>query len=90
MTWQISYHPEIGDDISGLPKNIKTRVQKAIEQRLLVDPIRYGVPLRRSLYGYRKLRAGDYRIIYKLDKDNIVVLKIGHRKEVYQKVHLRG
>ena len=90
MTWQISYHPEIEDDISGLPKNIKTRVQKAIEQRLLADPIRYGVPLRRSLYGYRKLRVGDYRVIFKLDKDTIVVLKIGHRKEVYNKVYLRG
>ena len=90
MTWQISYHPEIEDDISGLPKNIKTRVQKAIEQRLLADPIRYGVPLRRSLYGYRKLRVGDYRVIFKLDKDTIVVLKIGHRKEVYNKVYSRG
>lgn len=90
MTWSISYHPEIENDISGLPKNIKTRIQKAIEQRLLADPIRYGVPLRRSLYGYRKLRVGDYRVIFKLDKDNVVVLKIGHRKEVYQKVHLRG
>jgi len=90
MTWPISYHPGIENDISGLPKNIKTRVQKAIEQRLLADPIRYGVPLRRSLYGYRKLRVGDYRVIFKLDKDNIVVLKIGHRKEVYNKVYLRG
>lgn len=90
MIWQISYHPEIENDISGLPKNIKTRIQKAIEQRLLVDPARYGVPLRRSLQGYWKLRAGDYRVIFKFDKNNIVVLKIGHRKEVYQKIHLRG
>ena len=90
MTWPISYHPGIENDISGLPKNIKTRVQKAIEQRLLADPIRYGVPLRRSLYGYRKLRVGDYRVIFKLDKDTIVVLKIGHRKEVYNKVYSRG
>ena len=90
MTWQISYHPEIENDISGLPKNIKTRVQKAVEQRLLADPIRYGVPLRRSLYGYRKLRVEDYRVIFKVHQKNIVVLKIGHRKEVYQKVHLRG
>ena len=43
-----------------------------------------------AVYGYRKLRAGDYRIIYKLAKKKIIVLKIGHRKEVYQKVHLRG
>lgn len=90
MIWQIFYHPEIGNDISGLPKNIKNRVRKAIENRLLVDPARYGVALRRSLRGYRKLRVGDYRVIFKLDKNNIVVLKIGHRKEVYQKVHLRG
>ncbi len=90
MTWQISYHPEIEDDISGLPKNIKIRIQKAIEQRILVDPMRYGVPLRRSLQGYRKLRVGDYRVIFQIDKDNIVVLKIGHRKEVYQEVYLRS
>ncbi len=89
MTWQISYHPEIENDISGLPKNIKTRIQKAIEQRILVDPMRYGVPLRRSLQGYRKLRVGDYRVIFELDKDNIVVLKIGHRKEVYSSVERR-
>lgn len=89
MSWQVFYHPEIQDDISGLPKNMKNRIQKAIEKRLLADPARYGVPLRRSLRGYRKLRVGDYRVIFKLDKNNIVVLKIGHRKEVYDKVHLR-
>lgn len=90
MTWRISYHPETEDDISDLPKNIKTRIQKAVEQRLLVDPARYGVALRRNLQGYRKLRVGDYRVIFKLDKNTIVVLKIGHRKEVYQKIQLRG
>lgn len=90
MIWQISYHPEIENDISGFPKNIKNRIRQAIEKRLLTDPVRYGVALRRSLQGYRKLRVGDYRIIFKLSKNNIIVLKIGHRKEVYQKVHLRG
>ncbi len=89
MMWPISYHPEIRNDLSGLPQNIKTRIRKAVEQRLLIDPMRYGVPLRRSLQGYRKLRVGDYRVVFKLDKNTIVVLKIGHRKEVYQKVYLR-
>ncbi|MEW6096323.1 MAG: type II toxin-antitoxin system RelE/ParE family toxin, partial [bacterium] len=41
------------------------RIRKAIEQRLATDPVKYGEPLRRSLQGYRKLRVGDYRVIYK-------------------------
>lgn len=84
MNYRILYHPEIQRDIAGLPRNMKDRIRKAIEQRLLADPLRFGTPLRRSLHGYRKLRAGDYRIIFKIDNENIVVLKIGHRKEVYR------
>jgi len=33
--------------------------------------------LKRGLQGYRKLRVGDYRVIYKVDKENILILKIG-------------
>ena len=43
----------------------------------------YGQPLRRGLKGYRKLRVGDYRIIYRVEGEYVVILKIGHRKEVY-------
>ena len=85
MEYSVCYHPEIRKDISSIPQNIKLRIKKAIEQRLLVDPLKFGEPLRRSLQGYRKLRIGDYRIIYKIKKEKITILKIGHRKEVYKK-----
>jgi len=85
MDYTIHYHSEIPKEIASFPQNIKSRIKKAIEQRLLCDPIKYGEPLRRSLQGYRKLRMGDYRIIYRVDADEIIVLKIGHRKEVYKK-----
>ena len=85
MDYNLLYHPEIPEDISGLPKNIRSRISKSIEQRLLKDPLKYGEPLRRSLKGYRKLRVGDYRVIYRIQNKDIIVLKIGHRKEVYDK-----
>ena len=85
MNYTITYHPEIERDISEFPKNIKTRIKKAIENRLLTDPIKYGEPLRRSLQGYRKLRVGNYRVIYKTKDNAIIILKIGHRKGVYNK-----
>ncbi|MDA8130011.1 MAG: type II toxin-antitoxin system RelE/ParE family toxin [Elusimicrobia bacterium] len=72
-------------DISGFPQNIKTRIRKAIEERLILDPLKFGEPLRRSLSGFRKLRVGDYRVIYEVQGQAVVILKIGHRRDVYKK-----
>jgi len=44
------------------------RIQSAIEKRLLTDPVKFGIPLRSTLRGYRKLRVGDYRVIYKIEE----------------------
>ena len=85
MKYGVVYHHEITDDLANIPVNIKKRIQKAIESRLIVDPINYGLPLRKSLQGHRKLRVGDYRIIYRIDAEKIIVLKIGHRRDVYPK-----
>lgn len=90
MNYTIHYHSEISKDIFSIPRNIQSRVRKAIEQRLLRDPIKYGEPLKRSLQGYRKIRVGDYRIIYRVQSHEIIVLKIGHRKEVYKKDRKEG
>lgn len=86
MDYHLIYHHEIPEDLANILKNIRERIRKAIETRLVVDPINYGLPLRKSLQGHRKLRVGDYRIIYRIDGQQITILKIGHRKEVYPKV----
>jgi len=90
MSYSLFYHPDIRkEDLPKIPRNMQEKIRKAIEKRLLTDPGKYGVPLKRGLQGYRKLRVGDYRVIYKVDKENILILKIGRRKEVYRRVHLR-
>lgn len=90
MQYRLLYHPDIaGEDLHDIPKNIKKRISKAIEGRLGSNPEKYGEPLKRGLKGYRKLRVGDYRIIYKVKKKTVIILKIGHRKEVYQRYSSR-
>ncbi len=74
----------IKNDISKLPKVDKKRIQKAIEKHLIQDPIRFGKPLRYSLKGCRRMRVGYYRVIFKLEMKIILVVKIGHRKEIYK------
>jgi mRNA interferase RelE/StbE len=86
VEYQPVYHQDIPHDLAEIPGNIKGRIRKAIETRLLVDPISYGLPLRKSLHGHRKLRVGDYRIIYRIHGKEVIILKIGHRRDVYPKV----
>ena len=90
MAYRIFYHPDVRkEDLPSIPSNIKERIKRAIEERLLKEPLKYGQPLKRSLTGYRKLRVGDYRIIFRVDKNAVIVLKSGHRKEVYNRVGVR-
>jgi mRNA interferase RelE/StbE len=62
----------------------KKRMMIAIEQRIAVDPLRFGKPLQTSLRGCRSLRVGSYRIIYRIEKQRIEILLFGHRSTVYE------
>jgi mRNA interferase RelE/StbE len=81
--FSVVYHPEVkGRDIPKLNADVRARIRKAIETRLRVAPHEYGEPLRKTLKGYWKLRVGDYRVVFRVDADEILILSICHRKEV--------
>lgn len=87
IKYQIQYlESVIKKDIPKLPKKPKNLIKQAIESRLMVDPIGYGKPLRYSLKGHRRLRVGDYRVIYKIETDfpTVLILAIKHRKDIYK------
>ena len=90
MPYRLRYHPDVREkDLPKINRNIQKRIKTAIEKRLLVEPERYSEPLRRTLKGYRKLRVGDYRIVLKLQDQDILILAICHRKDVYQRMECR-
>ena len=85
MSFTISYHPDVvEEDIPALPKKERERIKKAIEQKLTTHPEVFGKPLRRSLKGYRKLRVGDYRVIFRIQGKAVKVFLIGNRSVVYE------
>lgn len=84
--YQIEYLDTVtSNDIPNLPKRMKTRIKLAIEESLVVDPVGFGKPLRYSLKGHRRLRASDYRVVYRIEdeRDVVLVVTIKHRKKVY-------
>jgi len=85
-SFSILYHPDVPTkDLPRISKDIQHRIKKAIENKLTLLPEEFGEPLRRTLKGYWKLRMGDYRVIYKITGHTVIILRIGHRREVYEK-----
>lgn len=86
MPFELRYHPDVRDvDIPKLNETLKKRIKKAIEERLSISPHQFGEPLRKTLKGYWKLRVGDYRVVYKVTGNEVWILAIINRKDVYKK-----
>lgn len=86
VAFRILYHPKVkSHDIPRLAVAVRRRIKRAIETRLMVEPHKYGMPLRRTLKGYWKLRVGDYRVVFTVEDGDVFVLVICHRKDVYEK-----
>ncbi len=85
MGYEIKYHPAVKEkDLPLIGQDIKKRIQKVISVKLMTRPEIFGIPLRYSFYGLRKIRIGDYRLIYEMQKSIIFVYSIGHRSIVYR------
>ena len=84
ITYTCAYHPRVKDDIKHIGKSEKDRVKKAIKEKLTAHPEVFGAPLQRSLKGYRKLRVGDYRVVFKVRGTTVHILAIKHRSVVYE------
>ncbi|MBF0213381.1 MAG: type II toxin-antitoxin system RelE/ParE family toxin [Magnetococcales bacterium] len=85
MTWTLLWDPVAARQVHKLdPMTQKRIIRKAVDLGLDPHP-----PGSRKLTGTPNLwriREGDYRIIYAIEDDRLVVLivKVGHRREVYR------
>lgn len=90
MDYRILLHEDVEKvDLPALSTDMKRRIKQAFEDRLLTHPDFYGKPLSGWLAGMRKLRVGDWRIIYRIVDDEVRILIIGHRSKVYRGVFRR-
>lgn len=88
MNWNVRFLDEVKQDLTHLGRAEAKRVLKVIRERIAEgEPDKIGKPLRGVLAGYRRIRTGDIRIIYRIEGNEIVlVVCVGARRddEVYE------
>ena len=86
MNFSIRIKESAVRELGRVAKPHRTRIIAAID-RLAENP-HLGASLKGNLRGLRRLRVGDYRIVYEVRDDELVVLvvRIAHRRDVYRQV----
>jgi len=89
MAWKVEFSIEANRELDKLDAQHAKRILKFLRERIakLKHPRSLGKPLQGSRLGeFWRYRVGDYRLICKIEDDRllILVLRIGHRKEIYR------
>jgi mRNA interferase RelE/StbE len=83
--YRIEFLKTAKKELAKLPQQIQKRIAAKIDT-LLLDPYPSDSKKLKNGNGRFRIRVGDYRIIYRLEDDQLVILviKIGHRRDVYK------
>lgn len=86
MAWKIEFAESAAKTLGKLDKQVGQRIVKFLRERVATDPKAVGEALKGNLATMWRYRVGDYRIICDIVADSVkvIVVKIGHRKEVYR------
>ena len=84
MNYTLVYTQRAIRDIKKLEATVKKRIGKTL-LRYQDNPFKHAEPLFDSTLGSYRFRTGNYRIIFDVEGDKIIILRVGHRKEIYKK-----
>jgi len=87
MAYTVEFRPSVWKDIKRFPKRDLVKIKKRIEE-LSVNLPDFSSTKMRGNNTFHKIRSGDYRIVFEIYDEKLVILiiKIGHRKDIYKKL----
>lgn len=83
--YNLIFRPRAEKELKKLPRNIQIHVLKKLRYFLSTsDPLGFATYLKDSTLGTCRFRIGDYRVIFDIEDTQIIILAIGHRREIYK------
>ena len=85
MTYEVALAPSAARQLRKFDAQVRRRIQAALEL-LATEPRPPAATRLVGGSGEWRVRTGDYRIVYEIEDDRllILVLRVGHRREIYQ------
>lgn len=88
MTWKVEFDDAAAKELRKLDRQAQQEILRYFRERIAIDedPRRFGKPLARDLAGLWRYRVRNYRMICHIEDDKLIVLvlRVGHRKEIYE------
>lgn len=85
MSFEFIFTKKAVSDMAHMDTVVKKRVAKKIQQLTVYDELTaIAKPLSGNLIGLHRIRIGQYRLICEILKDEVVVLRVQHRKDIYR------
>jgi len=85
MSYDLVYTRRAEKDIKKLDPPTRNHIGKAL-LKLQNNPIAYSEKLTDPKIGTYRFRIGDYRVIFDIEGNDVVILRVGHRKEIYKRL----
>jgi mRNA interferase RelE/StbE len=80
LSYKIAFKKSVGRDLKKIGKEQVDRILIKIEETMMKNPENY--PLLSGKFSrLRKFRVGDYRIVFTITDDTILILRVRHHKE---------
>jgi len=83
LAFKITYKKSVYRDLKKISKSEAKRIVEQLEKELSKKADKFPV-LKGEFAGLRKYRVGDYRVVYVIIENDVVILRIRHRKDVYK------
>lgn len=86
MAYTVEIRPAVERQLSALPRPVQTRIKEKVDA-LADEPRPPGCTKLAGPDDFWRIRVGDYRVVYAIHDDVLIVLvvRIGHRREVYRR-----
>ncbi len=85
MSYSVEFRPSVWKNVKNIPKKDLVKIKSKID-RICCDLPDPATTRMSGNNDFHKVRCGNYRIIYEIHENRLVILvvKIGHRKDVYR------
>ncbi len=83
MAFKVTFKKSVSRDLKKISRDQADNLLKKIEKDLSEIPDTFPI-LSGKFAGLRKYRSGDYRVIYTIIEDSVIILRIRHRRDAYK------